>query len=78
MSKIVDVGGQDPTERNSPIAAEADEETAFLRQDVPGDAVCWFNDVAYGHGVFVKSGAVVLRCDRGIWVESGPADADNP
>lgn len=77
-SSIRDVGGQDPAARNSPIAAEEDEETQFLRQDLPGDAVCWFNDVAYEHGIFVKSGTAMLRCDRGIWIESGPADAENP
>lgn len=77
-STIPEVGDQDPAERNSPIAAEEDEETPFLRQEVPGDAVCWFNDVAYEDGTFVRSGTVVLRCDRGIWIESGPADAENP
>lgn len=75
---LPDVGDQDPAGRNSPIAAEEDEETPFLRQDVPGDAVCWFNDVAYADGAYVKSGAAVLRCDRGIWIECGPADSDNP
>jgi hypothetical protein len=77
-SSISDVGDQDPDERNSPIAAEEDEETPYLRQDVPGDAVCWFNNVSYAIGSYVKSGTVVLRCDRGIWVEAGPADAANP
>lgn len=75
---IPDVGDQDPEERNSPIAAEEDEETEFLRQDVPGEAVCWFNDVSYGHGSYVRSGTVLLRCDRGLWIEAGPGDADNP
>jgi len=77
-SSIPDVGDQDPAARNSPIAGEEDEETQFLRQDVPGDAVCWFNDVAHEHGTFVKSGTAMLRCDRGIWIESGPADPGNP
>jgi hypothetical protein len=73
-----DVGDQDPTAHNSPIAAEEDEETPFLQQDLPDDAVCWFNDVAYDHGTFVKSGTAMLRCDRGIWIESGPGDPENP
>lgn len=77
-SSISDVGDQDPSERNSPIAAEEDEETPYLRQDVPGDAVCWFNNVAYANGSYVKSGTAVLRCDRGIWIEAGPADPANP
>lgn len=50
-SGIPDVGDQDPAERNSPIAAEEDEETQFLRQDVPGDAVCWFNDCSFAWAV---------------------------
>lgn len=75
---IPDVGDQDPEGRNSPIAAEDDEETQFLRQEVPGDAACWFNDVPYTDGSFVKSGTAILRCDRGIWIESGPADTENP
>lgn len=73
-----DVGAQDPAARNSPIAGEEDDEVPFLRQAVPGDAVCWFNDVSYEHGAFVKSGTVILGCDRGIWIESGPADPENP
>lgn len=75
---IPDVGDQDPTERNSPIAAEEGGETPSLRQHVPGDTVCYFNDMRFSHGSFVKSGTVILRCDRGIWVEAGPADVDNP
>lgn len=77
-SSIPDVGDQDPTQHNSPIASEADEETQFLVQDESGDAACYFNDVIYAHDSFVKSGTVVLRCDCGVWIEAGPADADNP
>jgi hypothetical protein len=78
VPSIPDVGDQDPAEPNSRIAAREDGETPYLRQHVPGDTVCYFNDVRYSHGSFVKSGTVILRCDRGIWVEAGPADADNP
>ncbi|HLT90087.1 MAG TPA: DUF1496 domain-containing protein [Woeseiaceae bacterium] len=76
---VPEVGDQDPAARNSPIAGEDDEDTLFLRHDVPDDAaVCWFNDVPYADGSFVRSGTVILRCDRGIWIESGPADPANP
>ena len=77
-TRIIDVGGQDPSERNSPIAPQDDVEMLYLRQESPGDAVCYFNDVPYEHGTLVKSGTVVLRCDRGLWIEAGPSDPDNP
>jgi hypothetical protein len=77
-ASIPDVGDQDPTSRNSPVVCETDSEEQSLRQDLPDEAACYFNDVDYPDGSFVKSGAVVLRCDSGIWVEAGPSDSDNP
>ncbi len=76
--EIRDVGAQDPTENNSPIAWEDSDETQFLRQESPGGPVCYFNNEAFAHGAVVKSGTSMLRCDRGIWIEAGPADSDNP
>lgn len=76
--EIRDVGAQDPTERNSPIAWEDSVETQFLRQESPGEPVCYFNDEAFENGAIVKSGTSMLRCDYGIWIEAGPADTDNP
>ncbi len=73
-----DVGVQDPELKNSPVAWEQDEETDTLRQSVPGETVCFFNDRAYPHNMIVKSGTVQLRCDRGLWVQAGPSDHDNP
>lgn len=75
---IPDVGAPDPSENNSPIAWESSVETQFLRQESPGEPVCYFNNTPFEHGAIVKSGASLLRCDRGIWVEAGPADPDNP
>lgn len=72
------VGDQDPEQKNSPIAAEMDEETQLLREEIPGDAVCYFNGEAFGQGVLVQSGSLMLKCDRGIWVPVGSADTDNP
>ena len=76
--EIPDVGAQDPTEKNSPVAWEGSIETQFLRQEAPGTPVCFFNNESYTHGALVKSGTSILRCDRGLWVEAGPADAMNP
>jgi len=78
IAKIPDLGAQDPSLRNSPIASETDEDTESLRAEVPGEPVCYFNGRAYGHGTIGKSGSALLRCDRGLWVPEGPADPDNP
>lgn len=74
----LDLGAQDPELKNSPVAWEGDEETESLRESVPGDPACYFNDLPYDHGTIVLSGQVRLRCDRGLWVPAGPADTDNP
>jgi hypothetical protein len=72
------VGAPDPELENSPIADESYEESEDLKQEMPGEPVCLFNGVTYPHGDFVQSGGSLLRCDYGIWVPSGPVDADNP
>lgn len=70
-SNIPQVGAPDPDLRNSPIALESDEDYELLRQEVPGDPVCWFDDVEYPNGSVVDSGGTLLRCDRGLWVREG-------
>lgn len=72
------LGDQDPEQKNSPIATETDEETQLLRQEVPGDAVCYFNGKAFEQDALVESGSLMLKCDRGIWVPVGSVDTDNP
>lgn len=71
------VGDQDPEQKNSPIAIESEEETQLLREEIPGEAVCFFNGEAFDHGTVVLSGSQMLRCDRGIWVPVGSTE-DNP
>lgn len=73
-----DVGDQDPTRRNSPIVRQDDFEAGPPTRDLPEEARCFYNAVAYPHGSYVKSGTALLRCDSGVWVEAGPADAANP
>ena len=75
---ILQLGAQDPELRNSPIAEEGDEDTETLRESVPGDPVCYFNDTPYSNGTVVKSGEILLRCDYGLWVPAGPSDPGNP
>lgn len=72
------VGAMDPTLRNSPIAEELEEESDTVRQQVPGDPVCYFNGRGFGHDQFVTSGSQVLKCRYGVWIEMGSADPGNP
>ena len=74
----VDVGVPDPELNTSPIADETDEETEVLRQEMPGEPVCYFNNQSFRTGAYVKSGTSILKCQYGIWVPAGPADPDNP
>jgi hypothetical protein len=76
--KLLEVGAMDPELRNSPMALELDEDADIVRQQVPGDPVCYFNGRAFAHEECVTSGGQVLRCRYGVWVESGSADRDNP
>jgi hypothetical protein len=72
------VGAADPELRTSPIAEEEDEDTDVVRQQLPGAAQCLFNGKAYPHGTYVASGSQVLRCNYGVWIDSGSADSRNP
>lgn len=71
---IKEVGSADPEMKNSPIADEYDDNTEVLRQEMPGDAVCYFNNESFASGRYVKSGTILLRCEYGIWVPSISAE----
>ncbi|MCK5091231.1 MAG: DUF1496 domain-containing protein [Gammaproteobacteria bacterium] len=71
------VGAQDLEMRNSPVSEEMDEESEVLKQEVPGEPVCYFNDESYSNGNYVCSGNALLRCDYGIWIRTGSCDPDN-
>ena len=75
---ITQVGSPDPELRNSPIAVEEDIDTDVVRQQVPGDVMCWFNGSEFRNGDFVASGSQVLRCSYGVWVEAGSIDDRSP
>jgi hypothetical protein len=75
---IQEPGAQDPELKNSPIAGEMDEDREFPRQNASGTGRCYFNGLAYEPGTYIRSGAVTLRCQEGIWVEAGPGDPENP
>jgi hypothetical protein len=72
------VGAPDPDLKNSPIALETDEEFEVIKQEEPGEPVCYFNSKAFKHNTHVCSGDTLLRCDYGIWVRVGGCDPDNP
>ncbi|HEY7639847.1 MAG TPA: hypothetical protein VH814_08990 [Steroidobacteraceae bacterium] len=76
--RLPEVGALDPELRNSPIAQELDEDIDTLRQQVPGEPVCYFNGRSFPNGRAVSSGGQVLRCRYGVWVDAGSADRDNP
>ena len=75
---ITQVGAPDPELRNSPIAVEDDIDTDVVRQQVPGEAVCWFNASEFHNGDFVASGSQVLLCSYGVWIDAGSIDDRNP
>lgn len=72
------VGSPDPELKTSPILEEFADDYSVLKQQVPGEPVCYFNDKRYSHGSYVCSGDALLRCDYGIWIRTGSCDPDNP
>ena len=66
---VPEVGAPDPERRTSPILDE-EEELSFDAELETG--VCYFNDVAYARGQYVRSGSELLHCEeRGVWVRKG-------
>ena len=73
------VGAPDPEHKTSPILDEYDEDFPILAQQIEELPVCYFNSVAYDDGTFVCIGSgELLRCEKGIWVQEGSCDPDNP
>ena len=78
IKHVQDVGAPDPELNTSPIAEENDDETEALRQEMPGEPVCYFNNQSFPTGAYIKSGTSVLKCVYGIWELAGSSDPDNP
>jgi hypothetical protein len=72
------LGTQLPELKNSPIAWEGDEDTESLREALPSEPTCYFNDREFAHGTIVLGDGARLRCERGVWVPAGPSDPGNP
>jgi hypothetical protein len=70
------VGAPDPERRTSPIFDGDEEEELLLDLELEA-GVCYFNDIAYPIGQYVRSGDEVLRCEgRGVWVREGELAPD--
>ena len=63
------VGAMDPDLQNSPVAEEFEEESDTIRQQVPGEPICYFNGSAFAHDQYVRCGSQVLKCSYGVWLE---------
>ncbi|MDT8321378.1 MAG: hypothetical protein RQ826_12705 [Xanthomonadales bacterium] len=75
----IQVGAPDPELKTSPILEEYDEDVPVLTQQYDELPVCYFNDVPYESGSFVCSGSgELLKCEKGVWVNEGGCDPDNP
>lgn len=71
ISHLPEVGAPDPEKKTSPILDEDEAEEPSLDLELES-GVCWFNDVAYARGQWVRSGAELLHCEeRGLWVRKG-------
>jgi hypothetical protein len=71
-TNIADVGAPDPERNTSPILDVEDEEFDPDPDLDRESGVCYFNDVAYALGTYVRSGSEVLHCEeRGVWVRRG-------
>jgi hypothetical protein len=75
---VRNVGAMDPQLRNSPIAQEFDEDSDTMLQQMPGEPVCYFNGHEFRNDVYVRSGAQLLKCRYGVWIDAGSGDPDNP
>ncbi|MCS6945257.1 MAG: DUF1496 domain-containing protein [Sutterellaceae bacterium] len=69
LAHLPQVGAPDPEKRTSPILEEGEAPQPEWESNA---SVCYFNDVAYPAGAFVRSGSEVLRCEpSGLWVRCG-------
>jgi len=72
FTHVPQVGAPDRERKNSLIQGDPSEALELIRQEA-GDTACgcYFNDRYYNEGAYVLSGTTYLRCEGGIWVETG-------
>lgn len=69
---IPDVGAQDAERMNSPIVDDDLLEECAAGEPDAAPGVCYFNDVSYAAGTYVRSGDELLYCDQGgVWTRRG-------
>jgi len=74
---VPQVGAPDPERKTSPIFDEDEMDDPSLDLELESGA-CYFNDMSYPIGQYVRSGSELLHCEeRGVWVRTGelPPDA---
>jgi hypothetical protein len=71
LTRVPEVGAPDPERKTSPILDEDEEFSLDLELE---SGACYFNDVAYPIGQWVRSGSELLHCEeRGLWVRRAEA-----
>lgn len=63
------VGAPDPELKTSPIFDEYEDVSLDLELET---GACYFNNVTYPKGQYLRSGSELLHCEeRGVWVRKG-------
>ena len=75
---VRDLGAQDPSLENSPIVTQLAQEDPAPEIDETQPSSCRFNGESFPHGSRIKSGATVLSCEHGVWVDAGLEEVDYP
>ena len=71
---IPQVGAPDPEHKTSLIIDEDEEDELDFDAELEA-GVCYFNDVSFAIGQFVRSGSDLLHCEeRGLWVRKGEVE----
>jgi hypothetical protein len=66
---VPQAGAPDPELNTSPIYDEYEEISEDLELET---GACYFNNVAYPMGQYLRSGSELLHCEeRGVWVRKG-------
>jgi len=66
---VPQVGAPDPERKTSPIIDQEEELSLDMELE---SGVCYFNDIAYPRGQYLRSGSELLHCEeRGVWVRKG-------
>jgi len=63
------VGSPDPELNTSPIVEDMDEDFDIVAQEVEDLPICYFNNVRFADGKYIRSGSgELLHCKKGLWL----------